>query len=129
MKPGTIEKLLELAKRGVGGEAENAKSLLQKHGIDWQSPPRESLTTKFKSLVGKEKKKYKLCLQRVGEDLLIATLLNSLGISYAIYGTEVIFECTPGEFNKVSEAYKEMRPDFLFVLPMLVKVFVGLERD
>lgn len=129
MKPGTIEKLLELAKRGVGGEAENAKSLLQRHGIDWQNPPKESLSTKFKSLVNRGKKKYRFNIEKVGEDLLVQSLLQSLGIQCTVYGTEVVFECTPGQFSKVREAYTKMKSDFLFVIPLLTRVFIGLERD
>jgi hypothetical protein len=74
MTPEKIEKLRALAERGVGGERDNARAILKRHGIDWKSKP--SFGDKVKDFITNANKRHLRHFDfRYSTDLLFISML------------------------------------------------------
>lgn len=115
MSQDKIDKLRELAERGVDGERENARAMLTKAGIDWKKP-KESLVDRVKKTVGMDiERKYKFPMQFTTDLLFLSVLVNDLTASkhkVAVGHADMTVTCTPAEIVDINALYKKHREDF-----------------
>lgn len=104
-----IEKLRELAERGIDGEKDNARSMLTKAGIDWRKPPL-TFKEKVKKTVGRNVvKEYRCTIKRPSDLLLLATLINLIApttskMQWNDTGT-VSFRCTELQSKEIARVF------------------------
>lgn len=109
-----IGKLRELADRGIGGEKENAKSILTAAGIDWRKP-KEKIIDSIKEGVGVNiKKQYSLPIDNASDLLLVATIVRMLNIDAQMYvqNASILLKCTPAQSKEVGNLFYKMQKSF-----------------
>lgn len=110
-----ISKLRELADRGIGGEKENAKSILLTNGIDWHKP-KETFVNSIKVSLGSNIiKEYSLAISYSSDILLISCILKMLKIkdqSIRIGDNIISFKCTPSESKEIGNLFYKTQGTF-----------------
>lgn len=110
-----IKKLLELAVRGVGGEMENARRILQRNGVDWRNPPK-TLFQKVKSSVGLDPvKEYKVEIKYTGDLLFMQYLLTKMTngkVPMKLGGYSMIIKATPIEMKNLMNVFSKGRKPY-----------------
>lgn len=115
MSEDKIEKLRELAERGIGGEKENARAMLAKAGIDWKKPE-ESFVNKVKQGLGMNiEKKYKFPINYPADLLFLQVLKDTRTKSkrkLAWDDNNIVITCTPAEIVDINNLYKKHKERF-----------------
>lgn len=128
MEQGKIDKLRELAERGVGGEKENARSILQKNGIDWRKPVEENLIDRIKKTVGVSiQHEFVIEMEHSSDTLLLGSILNHVvGIKKfridSNYGMR--FRCTKAQSELIGKLFYSIRNRFALVMSEVTTNFI-----
>lgn len=127
MNQAKIDKLIELAFRGEGGEMDNARSILAKHGIDWRV--KRPVTENVKSFFGMNTtKEWRTQIKYASDMVLMATLLRKIGKSdkVSVQGNYLIFSCSESEAEAIGRNFYRIRDDFDTCLQKIAHQFLEI---
>ena len=117
MTPERIKKLRELAERGVGGERENARSMLTKAGIDWRKPTepeRQTFTFNYQNF-NNANTEFEIPISKSSDLLLVSVIVDKLNIknrTLKIISGKIILRCTHAENVLIFLHFSRMQKDF-----------------
>lgn len=103
-----LKKLKALADKGVGGEATNAKTLLdkmlEKHGMSIEDLEREELQDYYFSVEGIDKKILAQCAKRVSYDIKIYDIPVKIAKKHKLAGN-VFVTCNVAQFIEIEQMF------------------------
>lgn len=118
MTPDRIKKIRALAKRGVGGEKENAIKILTNLGIPIEEP-KNSISDRFKSVFGSDiKRSYHVDINFSTDLIFIEMLVRKItnGSITIVNDWRVKFSCTQAEMKDISKIFEKHKYSFKTVV-------------
>lgn len=112
-----IDKIIELARRGIDGEMANARRILTNMGISWEKPSKPLFESLKETFGVNTIKQYKVDVKYFGDGFLLQALCPKMIKNYnkndfVNYGAYIHIKCTPSEINAITQLFGETREEF-----------------
>lgn len=112
-----IDKIIELARRGVDGEMASARRILIRLGVSWEVPSKPFTETAKETFGFNTIKKYKISIELSGDVFLYKRLCERMiknfdNKNFSWYGDYMEVKCTPSQLEAINNVFARTRRTF-----------------